>query len=278
MPCDTDCPDTGADSDGITNNGLVNVTGLVTGATWKHIINGTPSADFDSATTTTFTLLENVYASEDVQVVQTVNGVDSAAATFAMQITVDTTAPTVATFDIIDVQGTVGTSQTHPITFSEAVTGLEAADFTVSSLIAPPDGDIEVDSVTDSGDQTTYTITFTPAVPTVAFSLTLPINSVADIAGNPGPAEVATITGAAAAAASTDATLATLTISDGALSPAFDATNLPYTASVGNEVASVTVTPTTTDDSATVTVGGNTVVSGEVDSPGPGCRHRSEDP
>ncbi len=256
--------DTGADSDGVTNNGLVNVTGLVTGATWKHIINGTPSADFDSAATTTFTLLENVYASEDVQVVQTVNGVDSAAATFAMQITVDTTAPTVATFDIIDVQGTVGTSQTHPITFSEAVTGLEAADFTVSSLIAPPDGDIEVDSVTDSGDQTTYTITFTPAVPTVAFSLTLPINSVADIAGNPGPAEVATITGAAAAAASTDATLSTLTISDGALSPAFVSTTGAYTASVGNEVASVTVTPTTTDDSATVTVGGNTVVSGEV--------------
>ncbi len=260
--------DTGTDSDGVTSNGVVNVTGLATGATWKYIINGTPSVVFDSTTTTTFTLDEGVYAVDEVQVVQIVNGVDSAPATFARQITVDITAPTVATFDIIDVQGTVGTAQTHPITFSEAVTGLDATDFTVSSLIAPPDGDIVVNSVADSGDQTTYTITFTPAVPTVAFSLTLPINSVADIAGNTGPAMVAMVTGSAVAPASTDATLSGLTIAEGGndvpLDQAFVSGTLTgYTATVANGVASVTVTPTTNDGGATVTVKGDAVASGQ---------------
>ena len=254
----------GADSDGITSDGVVNVT-LATGATWKHIINGTPTTVIDSGTTT-FTLEEGVYADGKVQVVQTVSGVDSAPGEFGMQITVDTTAPTVATFDTINEEGTVGTAQTHPIIFSEAVTGLVAGDFTVSSLVAPG-GDIEVNDVTDSGDHTTYTLTFTPAVPTVAFSLTLPIASVADLAGNTGPAMAAMVTGAAVAPASTDATLSGLTIAEGGndvpLDQAFVSGTLTgYTATVPNNVASVMVMLTKGDTGATTNVTVNTGASG----------------
>ena len=57
-----------------------------------------------------------------------------------------------------------------------------------------------------------------------------------------------------AAPASTDADLSALTISEGTLSPAFAADTEDYTASVANGITSVTVTPTTADDAASVTV------------------------
>ena len=168
----------------------------------------------------------------------------------------DTTAPTVATFDD-PAAGVIGTEQTHTITFSEAVTGLEVGDFDAST-------DVTVNSVTpDSGAHTTYTIAFTPTA--TAFSLTLAINSVSDTADTPnlGPASAASATGAANEAASTDAALSGLTISQGSLLPAFSTDNLPYTATVPNNVASVMVTPTTNDGGATVTVNGDAVDSGE---------------
>ena len=72
-----------------------------------------------------------------------------------------------------------------------------------------------------------------------------------------------------AQAPSTDATLSGLVLSDGtgevALTPAFDPATQSYTAMVGNSVASVAVTATVADDSATVTVNGVAVASG---SPG----------
>lgn len=58
-----------------------------------------------------------------------------------------------------------------------------------------------------------------------------------------------------------DATLSNMTLSDGTLSPAFNTTTYAYTATVLNSVDSLTVTPTTTDNSATVTVGGNSAAT-----------------
>ena len=65
-----------------------------------------------------------------------------------------------------------------------------------------------------------------------------------------------------AVVASSDASLSNLTISSGSLMPAFASTTLGYTDSVTNAVSSVTVTPTTSDPNATVTVNGTTVASG----------------
>ena len=68
---------------------------------------------------------------------------------------------------------------------------------------------------------------------------------------------------AADAILSTDADLSGLTLSVGALSPAFDADTLTgYTISVGSIVARTTVTPTTADTAASVTVAGTAVASG----------------
>jgi len=61
---------------------------------------------------------------------------------------------------------------------------------------------------------------------------------------------------------STDASLAGLTLSNGILSPAFAATTTSYTDNVGSGLASMTVTPTTNDPNATVTVNGTAVTSG----------------
>ncbi len=58
------------------------------------------------------------------------------------------------------------------------------------------------------------------------------------------------------AAASSDATLSALTLSQGSLSPNFASGTLAYTASVVHSVSSLIVTPTTNDANATATVNG----------------------
>ena len=65
------------------------------------------------------------------------------------------------------------------------------------------------------------------------------------------------------AALSTDATLAALTLSSGVPSTAFDPAVTAYTLDVGLFPASTSVTPTASDQGATVTVDGMQVVSGE---------------
>jgi uncharacterized delta-60 repeat protein len=57
-------------------------------------------------------------------------------------------------------------------------------------------------------------------------------------------------------AASSNAALATLTLGNGTLSPAFDANTLNYTVAMPNAVTSLTITPTTSDTNATVIVNG----------------------
>ena len=61
---------------------------------------------------------------------------------------------------------------------------------------------------------------------------------------------------------SDNADLDGLTISPGTLSPAFSSSVITYAASVGNSVTEVTLTPTASHDSATITVNGTTVTSG----------------
>jgi len=62
-------------------------------------------------------------------------------------------------------------------------------------------------------------------------------------------------------------TLSGLVLSTGALSPVFSPTVYSYTTAVGTSVASTTLTPTTADTNATVTINGNAVISGNSSSP-----------
>ena len=59
-----------------------------------------------------------------------------------------------------------------------------------------------------------------------------------------------------------DASLSALTISPGALRPAFDPATTAYDVAVADSVATVTITPTANESAATITVNGNTVDSG----------------
>ena len=170
----------------------------------------------------------------------------------------DHTAPTVVTFITPDANGVFGAQQTHDITFSEPVTGL---DSTTLATVITTTGGVTVDSVTDTdGDQTTYAIAFTPTA--ASFTLTLVANSVADLAGLTAPANDVSASGTATAPLSTNADLSGLTIADHngmavALEPIFDADapdTVDYTASVDNEVTSVTVTADYATGSGTQTV------------------------
>ena len=86
--------------DGITNDGRVNVTALAAGATWKYSTNSgtdfTAGTDIDSDTSVAFFTLprSSSYALGQVQAVQTLGGIDSAAA-YLPPVTVDTTAPVI---------------------------------------------------------------------------------------------------------------------------------------------------------------------------------------
>ena len=177
--------DTGSSpSDGITNNGVVNVSGLADGATWKYVTDG--GSTFTAGSGSSFTLPEGVYDANDVQVVQTVSGTDSAPALLGA-VTVDTTGPELVRHNDKFADGEINTEQTHTFIFSEPVTGLEVGDFTGAS--------VTVNRVVDSGDHITYTLYFTPSprAAVIGGNLLLSRNAVTDLAGNMGPSDRADV-------------------------------------------------------------------------------------
>ena len=129
--------------DGITNNGQVNVTGVVTDATWKYTING--GSTFTPAIGSSFTLTQGEYAATEVQVVQTLLGTDSAAATFGA-VTVDKTPPVIDLNGAATITLTLGQNETNPPSATDNVDD----NVTVTA-------DIDIATVAAG----TYTITYT---------------------------------------------------------------------------------------------------------------------
>ncbi len=135
-------------SDGITQNGQVNVAGLVPDATWRYSTNG--GTDFTDGTDTSFTLPPNrVYPANTVQVVQTVSGTDSATG-ILRAVTVDTTAPviTLENDTVAGNTGVVGTAYTDP-----GATAMDNVDTSVDVVL----GGETLDINTIAG---TYLITY----------------------------------------------------------------------------------------------------------------------
>jgi hypothetical protein len=88
--------DTGSSaSDRLTADGTVSVSGLASGATWQFSTDGGSSwsAAQTAATTTSFVLPSGSYGLGQVQVRQSLGGINSAAFTSFEALTVDTTAP-----------------------------------------------------------------------------------------------------------------------------------------------------------------------------------------
>jgi hypothetical protein len=112
--------DTGSSgSDGVTNNGLVNVSGIENNATWQYSTNSGTS--WTNGTGTSFTLPEGTYAIGSIRVRQTDLAGTTTVTPSQSQIIVDSTAAAIANVTSTLANGTYGIGQTIPIqvVFSE---------------------------------------------------------------------------------------------------------------------------------------------------------------
>ncbi len=241
--------DTGTDtSDGITMNGLVNVTlasdfgtdrGSNPADSWDYSTNGgtsyTGGTNPDSGTTASFDLSAD--GTYQLRVRQTIDGTRSAPA--PLQVTLDRIAPTVAIFSTTPAVGMIDKAQMHPIIFSEAVTGFDDSDITATGAT------VNSVALVSSATRSIYTIDFTPTAAT--FSLTLAANSVADLAGNTGPAVEAIANGTATA----DITAPTVTL--GSITEGVIGTEQMHDITFSEAVTGLTVDDFSTSTDVTVT-------------------------
>ncbi|SFU27142.1 Ig-like domain-containing protein [Pseudoduganella namucuonensis] len=102
--------------------------------------------------------------------------------------TLDTTAPATPTIALGAENLTIDETTTVTVTFAEKVTGLANTDFTVSG------GTLGAFSTSDSGITWTATLTPTAGVANGLGSVALSASTVADIAGNTGPAAASSAT------------------------------------------------------------------------------------
>ncbi|MCX7413819.1 MAG: Ig-like domain-containing protein [Planctomycetia bacterium] len=165
--------DTGTSgSDGITTNGLINVAGVLGGATWSYTTNS--GVAWNPGTGTTFTLTPGTYAIGSIQVRQSLAGSLSGTRSNTMAFVVDVTSPTVA---IGTNKATLKAGETATITFtlSESSTNFASGDVTVTG------GSLSA----FAGSGTSYTATFTPnASSTASGTISVAAAKFTDAAGN----------------------------------------------------------------------------------------------
>ena len=177
------------------------------------------------------------------------------------------------------------TTKTYIITLTRAASLSDNADLgglTISSGTLSPQFSSSDITYTASVDNSVTQVTVTPTASDSSATITVNGNTVTSgigyiltglTVGEPNTVTVIVtaqdsttktyiITLTRAASLSDNADLGGLTISSGTLSPQFSSSDITYTASVDNSVTQVTVTPTASDSSATITVNGNTVTSG----------------
>lgn len=212
----------------------------------------------------------------------TVNGVatTSGSASAAISLTVGANAiPVVVTSQ----DGT--TTKTYTVTITRAA----STDATLSSLVITGAGSPITLTPTFASGTYAYTASVANAIASVTATptrnqanATITVNGTAVTSGtasgaislNVGATTITTVVTAQdgttthtytvtiTRAPSADATLASLALSTGALDPAFAAATTVYTASVGNDAATITVTPTSNQADATIAVNGTAVASG----------------
>ena len=165
--------DTGSsNSDGITTNGLINVSGILGGATWSYSTNS--GGSWSTGIGTTFTLTPGTYAIGSIQVRQSLAGSLSGTRSNTMAFVVDVTSPTVA---ISTSKATLKAGETATITFT-----LSESSITFASGDAVATGGT-LSGITGSG--TVYTATFTPtANSTAQGTISVAAARFTDAAGN----------------------------------------------------------------------------------------------
>lgn len=260
--------DTGvSNSDGITNNPSITISGLETNATWQYSLNaGTTWID---GVGTSFNLANNAtYGVDAIQVHQIdAAGNVSRAITNADPVTIDKTAPTVAiTNDQVGTANIAGGDIVYTFTFSEAMNGFAVGDVTVGNatkgvfaqispsvytLVVTPTatGDVSVDvaasMATDTaGNGNTIAITSHQTVDFTAPTVTSVI--LADTALTIGQTSAVTITFSEAVKNFSNANI-DLTGAQGTLSTLTSSDNIHWT-------GLFTPTATTTDASNVIRV------------------------
>jgi large repetitive protein len=191
--------DTGSsNTDNITSNNSVTVSGVETGATWQYSTNsGSTWSSAQAAATTSFALADGSYASGAVQVRQTdTAGNVSTVASSTSSWTIDSTVPSVSSVAITSATGiqsntlNAGDVVTATVTLSEAVTVTTTSGTPYLNLNI---GGTTVQAAYASGTGTTaltftYTIlsgqTDAGGISIDANSLNLNSGTIADAAGN----------------------------------------------------------------------------------------------
>jgi gliding motility-associated-like protein len=253
------------------------------------VSSGTLSPTFDAATTTYTLALANSVSSITITPAAVVgasnikvNGTTVASGSATAAISLATGSNTIT----IVVTGTDGTStNTYTITATRAVSAnADLSNLAISSGTLTPAFGAATTSYTASVANSVSSITITPTVADANSSIM--VNGTTVVSGNAsGSIALAvgdnTITTAITAqngttiknytvtvtrAPSANANLSALTISNGTLSPVFAASTNGYTASVANNITSLTVTPTLADATASITVNGTVVASGSASS------------
>ncbi|WP_273793303.1 autotransporter domain-containing protein [Brucella anthropi] len=183
----------------------------------------------------------------------TLNGIGSTSGVF-----IDAAAPTVTSSAVDGSPNSDALAVDFLVTFSKPVIGVDASDFVLTTT-----GSI-AGSITGvaTPDNVTYTVSVTGISGIGSLRLdVLADGSITDTPGNPMITAYSSGT-PWMRSGSSNASLAGLVSSTGALNPAFDAATLGYTITVANSVASLTLTPTADDPHAMITVNGAAVASG----------------
>jgi formylglycine-generating enzyme required for sulfatase activity len=173
--------------------------------------------------------------------------------------------------------GTTTKSYTITVTRAAASTNANLSALTISSGSLSPAfaGDSASYTAAVSNSVTSIVVSATVSDPTASVTvngssnLSNPINlnvgdntiTVLVTAQDGTTTKTYTIT-VSRAALSTNANLSGLTISSGSLSPSFSSNMTAYTANLDNTVATITVTPTASDGTATITLNGSSITSG----------------
>ncbi|MCM3001317.1 Ig-like domain-containing protein [Paenibacillus cellulositrophicus] len=229
----------------VANGTLSNLSSSDGGKTWAATLTPTPGIQDN----TNIITLDNTGVAD-------LAGNAGEGTTNSANYEIDTVRPT-ATIVVADNELKPGETSLVTITFSEAV-----SDFNLSSLTAS-NGTLSNLTPIDGG--TTWNVTLTPNANVNAADnfVTLDNSMVHNAAGNSlgegvtksNPYTVDTVLPSAA--------LSQLTISSGTLSPAFVPETTSYAANVPYAVPSIKVNATTKDNSATMTVNGSPLASGQ---------------
>ncbi|MGE4242410.1 Ig-like domain-containing protein [Ramlibacter sp.] len=172
--------DTGTSaSDGTTSNGLMQVGGLETGATWQYSVDS--GATWTTGSGSAFTLASGQYAAGAVQVRQSdAAGNISVAASHPTAITIDTGAPTLAS--------ATANGSSIVLTYADSGSGLAAANPATGDFVVDVAGSARaVTAVNVDAVAGTVTLTLASAVDSgesVKVSYTPGANPLADVAGN----------------------------------------------------------------------------------------------